>query len=43
MNMYMEESKKSKVKSEGTCCEEIGLKYSVSIAVSTVCKKVQLA
>ena len=43
MNMYMEESKKSKGKSARACCEEIGSKYNVSIAVSTVCKKVQLA
>ena len=43
MKMYMEESKKIKGKSGRAYCEEIGLKYNVLIAVSTVCKKVQVA
>ena len=40
MHMYMEDSKKSKGKSAGACCEEIVPKYNVLIAISTVQKKV---
>ena len=43
MKMYMEEYKESKGNSSRACCEEIGSKYTVSIAVSTLCQKVQLA
>ena len=40
MHMYMEGYKKSKGKSAGASCEEIGPKYNVSISMSTVQKKV---